>query len=65
MQGLCFVKIFLYFYLLQLKTWSEVNLKGAVIPMYSVTQLYPLQLFVTPWTAAHQAPLFMGFPRRQ
>ena len=23
------------------------------------------QLFVTPWTVAHQAPLFMGFPRQE
>ena len=22
-------------------------------------------LFVTPWTLAHQAPLFMGFPRQE
>ena len=22
-----------------------------------------VQLFVTPWTVAHQAPLFMAFPR--
>ena len=42
-----------------------MNLKGAVVPVYSVTQLYPLQLFVTPWTAAHQAPLFMRFPRQE
>ena len=24
-----------------------------------------VQLFVTPWTVAHQAPLFMGFPRQE
>ena len=24
-----------------------------------------LRLFVTPWTAAHQAPLSMGFPRQE
>ena len=24
-----------------------------------------VQLFVTPWTAAHQAPLFMGFSRQE
>ena len=22
-------------------------------------------LFATPWTVAHQAPLFMGFPRQE
>ena len=27
--------------------------------------LSPVQLFVTPWTVAHQAPLSMGFPRRK
>ena len=26
--------------------------------------LSPAQLFVTPWTAAHQTPLFMGFSRQ-
>ena len=24
-----------------------------------------IQLFVTPWTVAHQAPLSMGFPREE
>ena len=24
-----------------------------------------VQLFVTPWTVAHQAPLFMGFSRQE
>ena len=24
-----------------------------------------VQLFVTPWTVAHQASLFMGFPRHE
>ena len=24
-----------------------------------------VQLFVTPWTVAHQAPLFMGFRRQE
>ena len=24
-----------------------------------------LRLFATPWTVAHQAPLFMGFPRQE
>ena len=30
-----------------------------------VTKLYLNQLFVTPWTVARQAPLFMGFPRQE
>ena len=28
-----------------------------------VDMLSHVQLFVTPWTVAHQAPLSMGFPR--
>jgi len=24
-----------------------------------------VQLFVTPWTLAHQAPLFLGLPRQE
>ena len=24
-----------------------------------------VQIFATPWTVAHQAPLFMGFPRQE
>ena len=27
--------------------------------------LSPVQLFATPWTIAHQAPLSMGFPRQE
>ena len=30
-----------------------------------VQSLSHVQLFVTPWTAAHQAPLSMGFPRQE
>ena len=30
-----------------------------------VVVLSRLQLFVTPWTVARQAPLFMGFPRQE
>ena len=28
-------------------------------------QLSRVRIFVTPWTLAHQAPLFMGFPRQE
>ena len=31
----------------------------------SVYALGCVQLFVTPWTGAHQAPLSMGFPRQE
>ena len=27
--------------------------------------LIRVQLFMTPWTVAHQAPLSMGFPRQE
>ena len=30
-----------------------------------VQSLSHIQLFVTPWTLAHQAPLSMGFPRQE
>ena len=30
-----------------------------------VCMLSHVQLFATPWTAAHQAPLFMGFSRQE
>ena len=30
-----------------------------------VKSLSHVQLFVTPWTVAHQAPLSMGFPRQE
>ena len=41
-----------------------------LLPNYrSVTTLYTLyclvQLFMTPWTVAFQAPLSMGFPRQE
>ena len=37
--------------------------------LYAVAVVLQLQnhvgLFATPWTVAHQAPLFMGFPRQE
>ena len=32
---------------------------------FVVQSLSHVQLFVTPWTIAHQAPLSMGFPRQE
>ena len=32
---------------------------------HGVYSLSRVQLFVTPWTVAHQAPLSMGFPRQE
>ena len=34
--------------------WNRVNTKCVCVPSH-------VQLFVTPWTVAHQAPLSMGF----
>ena len=31
----------------------------------SVQLLSRVQLFATPWTVAHQAPLFTGFPKQE
>ena len=33
--------------------------------MENVCVLSCIQLFATPWTVAHQAPLSMGFPRQE
>ena len=30
-----------------------------------VKSLSRVRLFVTPWTVAHQAPPFLGFPRQE
>ena len=34
-------------------------------PLLSCQSLSHVQLFMTPWTVAHQAPLSMGFPRQE
>ena len=37
-----------------------------LLSTYCVAQsLSRIQLFATPWTVAHQAPLSMGFPRQE
>ena len=35
------------------------------LPLYCARSLSRVQLFVTPWIVAHQAPLSMGFPRQE
>ena len=40
---------------------SEIGPPCCVLCAYSVSHI---QLFVTPWTVAHQAPLFVGFSRQ-
>ena len=37
----------------------------AYVVVVVVKPLSCVQLFVTPWTIAHQAPLSMGFPRQE
>ena len=32
--------------------------------LHFLYSLSPVRLFATPWTAVHQAPLLMGFPRQ-
>ena len=35
------------------------------LELHSMLELNCVQLFVTPWTVAHQAPLSMEFPRQE
>ena len=50
---------------------NSVTVEGVCIQIFSVTLFVLLscfshvQLYVTPWTVAHQAPLSMGFPRQE
>ena len=39
----------------------DINLSFVVV----VQLLSHVQIFATPWTVAHQAPLSMGFPRQE
>ena len=49
--------------------YSEAGVKQAgVLKFYMHAMLCHfsrVQLFATPWTTAHQAPLSMGFPREE
>jgi len=61
----CFIQFFIY---MQLNTGRELSrflLKSGVTWFVVVYSLGRVQLFVTPWTAAHQAPLSMGFPKQE
>ena len=42
-----------------------VNITCVIYLIYIVQSLSCVQLFVTPWTAPHQAPLSMGFSRQE
>ena len=57
-------------YLLSIDCTGPVPLEGATIwapgiYVYYVQLLSHIQLFVAPWTVAHQAPLFMEFSRQE
>ena len=45
-------------------SWKILEIQR-IRPLCYVKLLSHVQLFVTPWTAACQAPLFMGFPRQE
>ena len=47
--------------------WQQFESKVFITnhPSQYAYLLYFVQLFATPWTAAHQAPLSMGFPRQE
>ena len=50
----------------RLSDWTELNWTPLCLFVCVCAQLLScVQLFVTPWTVAHQAPLFMGFPRQE
>ena len=55
-----------------LAPWAEVRMisdfsepKLLYLLVHSVCTLSHVQLFLTPWTVAHQAPLSMGFSRQE
>ena len=45
--------------------WAAISFSNAWKWKVRVKSLSHVWLFVTPWTAAHQAPLSMGFPRQE
>ena len=53
--------------ILQARTleWVAISFSNAWKLKVKVRLLSRVQLLVTPWTAAYQAPLFMGFPRQE
>ena len=53
--------------LLQARTleWDAISLSSAWKWKVKVKSLSRVWLFTTPWTAAHQAPPFMGFSRQE
>jgi len=53
--------------ILQARTleWVAISFSNAWKGKVKVKSLSRVQLFATPWTAAHQAPLSMGFSRQE
>ena len=53
--------------ILQARTleWVAISFSNAWKWKVKVKSLSPVRLFATPWTAAHQAPLSMGFSRQE
>ena len=53
--------------ILQARTleWVAISFSNAWKWKVKVKSLSSVQLFATPWTAAHQAPLSMGFSRQE
>ena len=53
--------------ILQARTleWVAISFSNAWKWKVKVKLLSRVQLFVTPWTIAHQAPLSMGFSRQE
>ena len=45
--------------------WVAISFSNAWKWKVKVKSLSRVQLFMTPWTAAHQAPLSMGFSRQE
>jgi len=53
--------------ILQARTleWVAISFSNAWKWKVKVKSLSPVRLFATPWTAAYQAPQFMGFSRQE
>ena len=47
------------------RPWGKVTLSESRFSLHLFWLLSHVQLFVTPWTVAHQAPLSKGFPRQE
>ena len=44
--------------------WIDNNGNNNIVPASVLSHFSHVQLFVTPWTVAHQAPLSLGFSRQ-